>query len=93
MGPKKRRLYNLWIQESGICYLCGFFVPWQPGQFKKADPLQPTADHVIAKAKGMTRENNIRLAHAYCNRLKGSANPTDFLKDTIQINFKNKFHP
>lgn len=86
-GAKKRRLRKLWEEAQGVCYLCGFEVPWKT----KTKGLHPTLDHVIAKSKGATKLDNSKLAHQYCNLLKGSANPTEFLKDTIQINFRMKY--
>lgn len=59
------------LLAESICALCG-----QPvdKSLKYPDPWSPVIDHIVPVSKGghPSDPSNLQLAHAYCNRLKGS---------------------
>lgn len=62
--PKKgmSRLEKLYKRDKGICKLC----------FKPCLMDDATVDHVIPQSKGgFDKPKNTKLAHRYCNQLKG----------------------
>lgn len=67
----------LYEKENGVCYLCGDrcnkddYTINKEGHFV-AGPLYPSIDHVTPVSKGGTHTwDNVRLAHHYCNTIKG----------------------
>ena len=70
-------LMVLYRRDKGICYLCGKPVDFTDSQIKYgtfyAGPNYPSRDHIIPQSKGGEHSwDNIRLAHFYCNTLKGT---------------------
>jgi 5-methylcytosine-specific restriction endonuclease McrA len=68
---------DLWAAQSGLCALCGEAMP--RGRFETPHAsvwkkLRPTIDHIRPRVKGGSDERaNLQLAHASCNRVKGSS--------------------
>lgn len=67
----------LYKRDNGICHLCGGKCDFndyieKDGAFI-AGPTYPSRDHVVPKSKGGKHTwSNIRLAHFYCNTLRGA---------------------
>ena len=78
--PKRKtrgleRVTKLFVKQSGKCYLCGaeMKLPEDFSERNVRDPLEATIDHLIPRSHGGTyRKENIKAAHAKCNRRKGS---------------------
>lgn len=68
---------QLWDTQHGLCALCG--KPMPASRFEVAHAAlwkkwRPTFDHIRPRAKGGGDETeNLQLAHAACNKKKGSA--------------------
>jgi 5-methylcytosine-specific restriction endonuclease McrA len=67
----------LYEKENGVCHLCGDrcnkddYTINEEGHFV-VGPLYPSIDHVTPVSKGGTHTwGNVRLAHHYCNTIKG----------------------
>lgn len=69
----------LWAEQEGRCALCGEAMPASRAAVAHATlwkRLRPTVDHIRPRAKGGGDErSNLQLAHAACNRRKGSRWP------------------
>lgn len=70
-----QRVYEV---DNGTCWLCGGkcdyndYVKNADGSFNNAGKNYPTIDHVYPVSKGGSHTwDNVRLAHWYCNVLKG----------------------
>lgn len=70
-----RMLYD---GDGPACHICGYdtdpndFIPARRGA-RVYGPGYPTLDHVVALAAGgMHERSNARLAHLYCNSVKGA---------------------
>ncbi|MHA7857702.1 MAG: HNH endonuclease [Henriciella sp.] len=67
---------QLWIVQSGLCALCG--APMLQNRFQAPHARvwgkqRATIDHIIPKSKGGSdRAENLQLAHARCNKIKGN---------------------
>ena len=60
--------------DGWICWLCGSPVARDD---RSGGPWAATVDHVVPRSRrGRTETDNLRLAHARCNRRRGSADPT-----------------
>lgn len=69
-------LQKLYKRDKGICYLCGDVCDWRDGVTINgtfiAGNKYPSIDHVRPLALGGCHAwNNVRLAHRYCNSIKG----------------------
>ena len=70
------RFASLWAAQSGRCALCG--TPMLRNRFEAPHARvwakqRATIDHVIPRSKGGTdRPDNLQLAHARCNKIKGN---------------------
>lgn len=82
-NSKKREKYRYMFpletlskRDKGICYLCGKPVDFTDYRIRDgifyAGPNYPSRDHVRPQSQGGKHSwDNIRLAHFYCNTLKG----------------------
>ena len=70
MSRRYRTIIALYERDGGWCRLCGLAV-----NRKGNNPLQrATIDHVVPKSKGGKNDlENLQLAHAECNFLKGNS--------------------
>lgn len=75
-APRSSLFERLWQAQAGHCALCGEAMPRQRFELAHArlwKGLRPTFDHVRARARGGSdAPENLQLAHAACNRRKGS---------------------
>jgi len=70
---RSRRKGLLNIIPGGRCWLCGQSVN---RKLPPEHPAAPSADHVRPLSLGGTHtRRNLRLAHAFCNRYRGNAEP------------------
>lgn len=71
-GPFK----SLWAAQSGLCALCGD--PMLRNRFEAPHATiwakrRATVDHIIPRSKGGSDAvENLQLAHARCNKIKGN---------------------
>ena len=67
---------RLWIQQEGVCALCGG--PMLRNRFQAPHARiwareRATLDHIWPKSKGgKDTAENLQLAHAHCNKVKGN---------------------
>ena len=78
-APTETPLFKaLWEAQAGRCALCGQSMP--SNRFDLAHSTlwkhqRPTYDHIIAVARGgPDTADNLQLAHARCNKVKGMGN-------------------
>ena len=76
-APKETETFlALWAQQEGRCALCG--EPMPRHRFETAHRTlwakrRPTLDHIRPKSRGgQDRLENLQLAHAQCNKIKGN---------------------
>lgn len=68
---------DLWQAQSGICALCD--TPMLKNRFEALHARiwakqRATFDHIVPKSKGGSDETeNLQLAHAQCNKIKGAS--------------------
>lgn len=74
--PDTELFKNLWCAQSGLCAICGEPMPSRRADVAHATlwkKWRPTFDHIIARAKGgADKAENLQLAHAICNKRKGT---------------------
>lgn len=64
-GQRIQRLEWVYIEASGLCWVCRQPVQWD---LPDTDPMRPSRDHVIPRSRGgVGLPSNLRLAHARCN--------------------------
>lgn len=71
---RRKLIIEVFKRDGGRCGLCGLRVPNPKNQHRREIPdiLRATVDHIKPKCEGGTREkDNLRLAHALCNTLRG----------------------
>ena len=67
---------QLWESQSGLCALCG--EPMLRNRFQAPHARiwakqRATIDHIVPKSKGGADTwDNLQLAHARCNKIKGN---------------------
>lgn len=65
----------LWAAQDGKCALCSEGMPrtrWDTPHATVWKKWRPTFDHIRALSKGGTdTPDNLQLAHAVCNKMKG----------------------
>ena len=59
-------LHRLYKTEAGLCWICGLHVP----RATEIPSLSPTRDHSNHKPRNH-QQGRIRLAHYYCNQVRG----------------------
>jgi 5-methylcytosine-specific restriction endonuclease McrA len=80
------RRVALILRDGDRCHICGLRMHFSlngPDDGKLDDPLAMTRDHVRPLASGVKKPNqlrNLRLAHLYCNRLRGHQTVTKELR-------------
>ena len=75
-APGSERFETLWHRQAGKCALCGqrmmrnrFDAPHARVWAKE----RATFDHIVPTSKGgADRADNLQLAHARCNKIKGN---------------------
>lgn len=85
-------LYSLIERDNGICYICGGEVDITDCTIRNGGFVTgrtyPTIEHLIPLSKGGTNTwDNIKLAHYYCNVLKGSTHDDTFRCDVPEKEF------
>ncbi|MGB3626716.1 MAG: HNH endonuclease signature motif containing protein [Henriciella sp.] len=78
LRPAESELFqSLWRDQAGQCALCG--KPMPSTRFHVAHASiwkreRPTFDHIVPRAAGgPDTPENLQLAHARCNRIKGKS--------------------
>lgn len=70
---------SLWDAQAGRCALCGEAMPRHRFEVEHATvwkKRRPSFDHIVPRAKGgADTPDNLQLAHADCNRRKGTNGP------------------
>lgn len=67
---------SLWKKQKGLCALC-------KSKMEKGTtgPKSASLDHIIPKANGGSdSDDNLRLAHALCNGLRGNDSDAQFIE-------------
>lgn len=73
MIDKDITLGKLYERDNGICHLCGGLCDWND-EPNHIDSKYPSIDHLIPIANGGEHSwDNVKLAHWYCNTLRGDA--------------------
>ncbi len=73
---RSSELGKMWTAQSGLCALCG--KPMLRNRYEAPHARiwakwRATFDHIVPKSKGGGEdEANLQLAHAQCNKIKGS---------------------
>ena len=66
----------LWTAQAGLCALCGEVMLQNRFEAPHANvwaKRRATFDHIIPKSKGgPDARENLQLAHAQCNKIKGN---------------------
>lgn len=79
----KGGLFRLWLTDRGCCHLCGGAVPLT---VEERDPRSPSADHIVARVDGGTRNgDNLRLAHRWCNSRRNHRDLDDMPPDAYAV--------
>lgn len=74
--PSTDLFQTLWDQQSGLCALCR--KPMLRSRFEAPHArvwvkLRATFDHIVPRSKGGSdKPENLQLAHASCNKIKGN---------------------
>jgi hypothetical protein len=69
---RRRRLYE---RDGWVCQICGVGCS---RVFSLDDPWSPSLDHVVPRSEGGSDDDdNLRLAHWFCNGLRGAGRATD----------------
>ena len=74
--PDTPLFHALWEKQAGLCALCEKAMP--KNRFELAHvslwkKWRPSFDHIIPRAAGgPDDEENLQLAHAVCNKIKGA---------------------
>lgn len=61
--------------QRGLCYICGAAMRTDRTRGWTKDPRAATRDHVLPRAQGGTRPDNVLLACRCCNTIKGPTKP------------------
>ena len=75
--PESKRLSDLWTRQAGLCALCD--KPMLRNRFEAPHgkvwaKQRATLDHIVPVSKGGRDDlDNLQLAHARCNKIKGNA--------------------
>lgn len=69
-------LPRVFDRDNGVCYLCGEPCDWNDYEMRNgtliAGNRYPSVDHVVALHNGGSHTwDNVRLAHRWCNSIKG----------------------
>lgn len=63
-----KHIKELRKRDGPWCHICGYETVGSVGN----DQLSPTRDHIVPKALGGTNDlSNLRLAHRFCNSVRG----------------------
>src|SRR5699024_5326089 len=69
VSPRTRR--DIYERDGWVCQICN---ERTSGEYESADPWSPTLDHIVPRSKGGSNDpSNLRLAHAWCNSVRGDA--------------------
>ena len=72
-----KRLEMVYEMCGGFCHLCGHPVPYPDTEKKKGSGMGATVDHIVPRSRGGTNcLTNLKLAHAFCNSLRGTSKIT-----------------
>ncbi|HAE94785.1 MAG: HNH endonuclease [Hyphomonas sp.] len=75
--PDTPQFRRLWERQNGLCALCGKPMPRSRAELDHSTlwkKWRPTFDHVIPRAHhGSDEIDNLQLAHASCNKRRGTA--------------------
>lgn len=76
LTPRSAVFHSLWTAQSGLCALCD--KPMLRNRFEAPHARiwgkqRATFDHVVPRSKGgADTAENLQLAHARCNKIKGN---------------------
>jgi 5-methylcytosine-specific restriction endonuclease McrA len=74
--PDTPKFRQLWQEQEGLCALCGKPMPHSRAEVAHSTlwkKWRPTFDHIVPRAhEGSDEITNLRLAHAICNKRRGT---------------------
>lgn len=85
---KQRKVHKLFLRDGAECHICRLPVLVL---VVRSGPASPTVDHVVPLSKGgAPGMGNSKLAHRYCNSVRGNAELTEELRAKIREMFQRK---
>ena len=85
---KQRKVYKLFLRDGPDCHICRLPVRLLT---LAVGPGSATADHVVPRSKGgRAAMTNMKLAHKFCNSLRGDRELTAELRSEIREKFQRK---
>ena len=74
--PDTPKFRQLWQNQEGLCAICSKMMPMSRAGVAHSTlwkKWRPTFDHIIPRAhEGSDDITNLRLAHAICNKRRGT---------------------
>lgn len=71
----------IYVRDGWVCQICG---EGTSRRFTAGDPWSPTLDHIVPRSRGGSDDaQNLRLAHSWCNSVRGDL--SFYTDDDLQL--------